>query len=244
MEEIIEFKNKIRQLKTLIDNIESTKKDESSQEDPDELGELPYKVIHYKQNPLSTCLERKKYEREKLKKENERLRSRLSLIESGNSADVTRRIDDAVNSADQIEILTRKVNQLKQREEKILNQFTKTSREFREVCYLLTGYRIDPLKNEIFRLSHMYAEQEEDKLYFEIKRNGVISLLKNSYTDQFSCYIPTYLEEADSFPGFLAAITLDLFKSSSQTIEDASSMDMSTDMSATMSTTIVPRNEN
>lgn len=181
----------------------------------DYLGEMPYRVIHLIDNPAAKEIQNKESMYDSIKSENERLRARLSILESGNNADVTMRIDDAVNSSHQIELLSQKVNQLKAREEKILNSFKKTSREFREVCYLLTGYRIDPLKDDIFRLSHMYAEREEDKLFFEVKREGT-TLLKNEYTDRYSENVSTYLEGADSFPAFLASITLDLFKSSTQ----------------------------
>jgi mitotic spindle assembly checkpoint protein MAD1 len=218
----------------LVGQIAPTKQaDESA---PIRIGELPYRVIHLKNNPHKQVIEKKEAQYDSLSRENDRLRARLSLIESGNSADVTRRIENAVNSAGQIEQLTKKVNELKAREDKILDSFKKTSREFREVCYLLTGYRIDPLKDDIFRLSHMYAEHEEDKLYFEVKSDGTVNLLKNEFTDRYKEFISTYLEEADSFPAFLAAITLDLFKATTQ-------MEMSMNMSTTMSqdTTIISK---
>lgn len=195
-----------------------------------ELGDLPHRVIHLKNNPLTNWSRREQQEYENLKRDNERMRARLSLIEEGNNADITMRIDEAVNSTNQISMLTRKVAELKEREDKILNSFKKTSREFREVCYLLTGYRIDPLKDDIVRLSHMYAEHEEDKLFFELKGDGTISLLENDYANQYSEFITTYLEEADSFPAFLSALTLDLFKATSHSV----------DMTVDMSTTCVP----
>lgn len=194
------------------------------------MGELPHKVIHLKNNPFQMKMKAKERELDELKEENDRLRARLDLLESGNNADITRRIDDAVNNAQQIETLSRKVSEFQKREVKILDSFRKTSREFREVCYLLTGYRVDALKDRIYRLSNMYADSEEDKLFFEIAPDGSIQLLKNEYSDRLSEYINTYLENADSFPAFLASITLDLFKSSTQLAP----------MSMCMSTTIQP----
>lgn len=246
MEKILSLKESSQRLESLIREFEDEqarrleeerKIVEANKRDPydtwrEHSGELPFRVIHFNDNPTDRFISERKNSIEELRRENERLRARLALLESGNTTDVTRRIDDAVNSSDKIELLTCKVNELKLREEKILNSFKKTSREFREVCYLLTGFRIDPLKDDIFRLSHMYAEHEEDKLFFEVKRDGTILLLKNEYTDQYDSFITTYLEEADSFPAFLAAITLDLFKSQTQSV----------DMSVTMSTTVLPAN--
>lgn len=200
-------------------------------EHQEQSGELPYNVIHLKNNPHQMVMKAKDQELADLKKENDRLRARLSLLESGNDADITRRIDDAIDNAKQIEILTGKLAEMKKREDKILDSFRKISREFREVCYLLTGYRVDALKGSIYRLSHMYAESEEDKLFFEIAPEGSIQLLKNGYSDRLSEQISLYLESADSFPAFLASITLDLFKSSTQL----------TPMSMCMSTTIQPK---
>ena len=231
MDKITEVKDKLNELKMLIEDIDSSDKFlEEEDQLHKELGDLPYKVIHLNKNPIDRALKKKQSDIEAIKRDNDKLAARLSLLEAGTSADVTRRIDDAVNSANQIELLTRKVEALKCREDKTLNSFKTISREFREVCYLLTGYRIDPLKDDIFRLSHMYAEHEEDRLFFEVKRDSTINLLKNEYTDQYTQFISTYLENADSFPAFLAAITLDLFKSSSQSV----------DMSMDMCTTIVP----
>lgn len=182
-------------------------------------GSLPYKVIHLRDNPFQRQLDRRKREIKRLREENERINAKLELLESGNDADVTRRIDDAVNNAHEVEILKRKLDEYEKRETKILTSFRKTSREFREVCYLLTGYRIDALKDGIYRLSHMYAESQSDVLLFEIAPHGEIQLLKNDYTDKISKFVNTYLEQGDSFPAFLSSITLDLFKSSTQVFQ-------------------------
>jgi mitotic spindle assembly checkpoint protein MAD1 len=48
--------------------------------------------------------------------------------------------------------------------------FRITSQEFRDVCYMLLGYRIDRLKPKLYRLSSMYAESPNDHLLFEVCR--------------------------------------------------------------------------
>lgn len=189
-----------------------------------------FRVIHLTDNPVDSAIKLRESEFERMRDENIRLKARLELLESGNESDVTKRIDNIMDNAQQVEALNQKLAELQNREKKILDSFRKTSREFREVCYLLTGYRMDALKDNIYRLSHMYAEHEEDKLLFEVKRDGTILLLNNEYTERLSHFISTYLENSDSFPAFLAAVTLDLFKSSTQSV----------DMSISMSTTIQP----
>lgn len=200
-------KNIIDQLESIIQQLKSKKVNNNEEQ---------HKIIHLKKNPASVQVAAKQLEFVSLKKENERLKARIEILESGADADVTRRQDEAVNIGHQVEELTKKVEEYKVREEKILTSFRKTAREFREVCYLLTGYRIDALRDGKYGLSSMYAEREEDKLYFHVGPDGVIELLKNDYSDKLSEFVRTYLESADSFPAFLSAITLDLFKSSTQ----------------------------
>lgn len=232
MESIKEIKDHISSTIELLGKLEVEVND--AKRAGDQLGEFPYRVMHLKNNPVRMATHSKAEELEESKKEIERLRARLELLESGNNADVTRRIDEAVNNAHQVDMLTQKVRELKQRETKILDSFRKTSREFREVCYLLTGYKIYAHREGIYRLTHMYADCKEDELLFQVSPDGVIQLLQSNYSDRLSEHISTYLQNADSFPAFLASITLDLFKSSTQLAP------MSMCMSTTMSTTIKP----
>jgi len=175
-----------------------------------------YRVIHYKNNPMKTEIKAQQMEMNMLEMENKRLRAKCEMLESGNGADVTRRIDDAVNTTIQVKLLKRKISEYKQREEKILDSFRRTSRDYRKAIYLLTGYRIEALKGNIYRLTSVFAEGNEDKLLFEISPFGALKLLKNEFSRQFSEFVVTYLENADSVPAFLAAINLDLFKSTTQ----------------------------
>lgn len=201
------------------------------------LTEFPYRVIHFKNNPHQLAIHAQNAEIEKLKRENERLKARLDILQSGSTADITRAINTALNSSSQLEKLSKRLSMAEKREENLLSSFRKRSLQFREACYLLTGWRIDALKDGIFRLSNMYAGNENDKLLFEIQPDGTIQLLENEYINQLSYYITKYLEDGDSIPAFLASITLDLFKSSTQLGSETMSMSM------TMSETIRPSNE-
>ena len=218
MDKLKELKEALEHSGTLVDEI----KDAMRQ---GQFGELQHKIIHLVENPADELIKLREFLCEQMKRDNERLQARLTLLES---SDPDTTIHETSNQSKQIEILSRKVEELKSREEKILNSCRKSTREFREVCYLLTGYRIDPLKDGIFRLSHMYAESEDDQLFFEVQSDGTVSLLENEYTNRYSELISTYLNQGDSFPAFLASITLDLFKSTTHAVE--MSMRMSTTM--------------
>lgn len=201
-----------------------------------ELGELEHRVVHFKQNPSKTYLKTKQTEIDRLKKENSRLRARLALLESGSNADVTIAISSAIHDTDRIVKLKRLLDIARAQEQTILDGFRKDSLSYKEFCYLLTGWRIDALKDGIFRLTHMYAESENDVLIFEISSDqSQCQLLETEYSNRLSSQIETYLVESDSFPAFLAAITLDLFKSTT-----LAQRNETMSMSMSMSTTILP----
>ena len=57
---------------------------------------------------------------------------------------------------------------------RLMEAFKKTSREIREVCYQLTGYKIDIPTSNQYRLTSMYAESVNDFLLFQVKIFTVI----------------------------------------------------------------------
>lgn len=62
-----------------------------------------------------------------------------------------------------------------------------------------------------FRITNMYAENENEYLSFECE-NGLIKLLETPYLGTLDDLVSTYLRQCDSIPAFLSALTLDLFK--------------------------------
>lgn len=229
MDHIEKMKILVTELDRLLDE---AKQDDSSGNE--ELGDLPYRVVHLNQNPFAIQIQKEELEFDLLRRDNDRLKARLSLIETGNSVDITMRIEEAVNNAQQIEKLKQEVDDYKNREEKISSSLRKTASDFRQACLSLVGFRVDALKNNIYRLTHQHAVREEDKLFFEVKRDGTIVLLKNKYSNRFSDLVTTYIDKGDSIPSFLAAVNLEIFKS--QSLDSTQSVDMS----MTMSTTILP----
>lgn len=149
---------------------------------------------------------------DKLKIENRRLRARCELLESGNNADVTRRIDDAVNQSHQVEMYTQRISEFKNREEKIIETLGKKALELRTAFFIMTGYSVYACKDIVYKVKSKYAEGKEDKLVFQLSPQGKIKLIENDYSRRFSKHISTYLADgADHFPAFLASVTLELF---------------------------------
>ena len=75
--------------------------------------------------------------------------------------------------------------------------------------------RVDALKQKIYKLSHMYANHD-DCLFIE-KDIGTV-LLETPFSAQFIDLIDKYLKEYDSFPTFLASVSLRLFEKKQLTV--------------------------
>lgn len=204
--ELNELRNEISKLRSINSQLENINKSLCFE------GNDPYRVIHLKQNPLSTDIEQQIQEFKRLEDENRRLNARLELYESGSDADVTRKLDEGIKNTLEVEKLNRKLSSAEKRQQNIIEAFKKTSKEFREVCYVLTGFRIDSLKQNTYRLSHIYAESPNDILLFEWDSDRTIKLLENSYSQKLKDSVQTYLTQHDSFPAFLASLTLELFR--------------------------------
>lgn len=99
------------------------------------------------------------------------------------------------------------------RKTRLIDAFKKTSQDFREVCFQLTGYRIDGLADSTtYRLTPIYAENSTDHLLFKRDdRTGECSLLETAFSSQLSDLIELHLAQQNSIPVFLSAVTTDLF---------------------------------
>ena len=211
-----EFKKQINQLKDELrryqelnaqyENIQSSAQSQTHKNDG-------YRVIHFSKNPVSGDYERQRVEFKRITEENERLSAKLQLLESGCDADVTRQLDEGIKSRQELEKLQKQLASAQKRQQNIVEAFKKTSKEFREVCWRLTGFRIDLLKQQnTYRLSNIYSDSPEDFLLFELEANNTIKLLENEYSRRLSDSVNIYLTEHDSYPAFLASLTLDLFR--------------------------------
>ena len=87
---------------------------------------------------------------------------------------------------------------------------------FREFVYLTSGYKIELLDNNIYKLQSMYFDQSSDYILFQCKLNILkqiqsIELLQSNCSNTIDKNVMMYLNKLNSIPAFLAALTLDLF---------------------------------
>lgn len=197
----------------------SSAKNSEAQTDPvkfagEEKGEAAFKIVHFRENPVEIASRQRLEAAKKLEEENELLRARIKILEKfGCCEDLTAKVQQNLQQGGElfeVKSLSEKLNAAETKNRRLLEAFKRTSKEFREVCYLLTGYRIDIPTQGKYRLSHMYAELPGDNLLFERVENE-LNLLETSYSTRLGPLIETYLHEHNSIPAFLGAITMELF---------------------------------
>ncbi|XP_063790678.1 mitotic spindle assembly checkpoint protein MAD1 isoform X1 [Pseudophryne corroboree] len=136
------------------------------------------KVIHFSMNPASKAQQQRKDEAQSLQEECIKLRELVRVLEGGAP------VPDKLEAAGSIQAATQEVTELKKQVEsaELKNQrlrevFQTKIHEFRTVCYMLTGYRIDITTENQYRLTSMYAEQKDDNLLFKAGIKLHLSLL-------------------------------------------------------------------
>ncbi|XP_022249610.1 mitotic spindle assembly checkpoint protein MAD1-like isoform X2 [Limulus polyphemus] len=197
----------------LLGNFQPVKKSEgSTQTDavvlPTQQDHSQMRIVHFKNNPLDLAIQTRV---EDLRQENMTLKAKLEQLtqekpSTSSSLPCQEKCDPSSDTGGLKEQLT--VAELKNK--RLLNAFRKTSQEFREVCYLLTGFKIDVSSQNKYKMSHMYSESENDYLLFEYA-NGRLKLLETEYSSQLQELIDTYLKGHNSIPAFLSSLTLELF---------------------------------
>ncbi|XP_046553553.1 mitotic spindle assembly checkpoint protein MAD1-like [Haliotis rubra] len=99
-------------------------------------------------NPAEIAQRHREEEPKRLHDENDKLKQRLKLLEeSGGSVDdLTQKVEKKLQEPDagkEVEELKSQLTREELRNKRLMEAFKKTSQEFREVCYQLTGYKID-----------------------------------------------------------------------------------------------------
>lgn len=174
------------------------------------------KIIHVLQNPHALAQKAREEELEKLKEDNEKLKKRNQILEEngGMVEGITMQVEENLQQSSpskEIESLKSQLASAEMRNQRLKEVFSKTSKEFREVCYELTGYKFDiPCANQ-YRLTSMYAERQKDYLLFQQNPQGEIQLLQTDFSMTFETVMEKYLKEYKSLPMFLSHITMELF---------------------------------
>jgi len=173
------------------------------------------KVLHFKNNPLQQAAEEHESQLNKIQTENESLKARIKLLEEGHSKDLTILVGQKMEedaSSQEVQDLRDQIKSRDLQRQRLLEAFQKTSKSFREVCCQLTGYRIDGLQNNQYRLTPSLAENpSDDNLLFRLEEGGELSMLDTSFSSQLTELIELHLRRQNSIPVFLAAVIMDLF---------------------------------
>ncbi|KAH8307734.1 hypothetical protein KR044_011751 [Drosophila immigrans] len=180
-----------------------------------------YKVLHMSENPASEAYESTKNVVEKLQAEIERLKRRNKKLE-----DESEQTQTTSSGSGGLTMNFKEVNQLRAelesangRLKKMKDCFKAASKEFRDVCYMLLGYRIDRVgSNSHYRISSMYAESPDDYLSISVNESNCLALLESPYSQTLKPAIDQQLAANNSFPAFFAALTLELFQRATVTI--------------------------
>ncbi|XP_016968302.1 mitotic spindle assembly checkpoint protein MAD1 [Drosophila biarmipes] len=178
-----------------------------------------FKVVHLSENPAAEAYESSKNMMEKLQAEIERLKRRNKKLED----DETQRLNETTSTGG-MTMNFKELNQLRAELEsangkmrKMKDCFKAAREEFRDVCYMLLGYRIDRIgANSNYRISSMFAEGPDDYLDISLNESNCLALLESPYSHTFNPPIDQQLA-ATNFPAFFSTLTLELFQRSTVT---------------------------
>lgn len=178
-----------------------------------EINRDRFQVVRFTDSPANEAYEAHQNELEKLQAEVERLRIRNRKLEEGND-ELTVRLNDSNMTMNVMELnnMRAQVQSLEAKNQHIKEIYKSASNEFREVCYMLFGYRVDRVGNTNYRISSMYAESEEEYLNFRLNESGtVLNMLETAYSESLADMVQSQLGTHGSLPAFLGNLTLDLF---------------------------------
>lgn len=104
--------------------------------------------------------------------------------------------------------------------QRLKEYFKSSMQEFRNVIYMLLGYKIDKTPNSHYKLTSMYADTAEDQICFQLNSDGALNLLENKFSSSLEELVELHLRHQKSIPVFLSAITLDLFNNKTMTTKN------------------------
>jgi mitotic spindle assembly checkpoint protein MAD1 len=161
-----------------------------------------FKVLHLAINPETQARAKSNNELESIQAENKILTTRLDELQ---------RKLNSVNSTEDVAELKKKADESELRIARLKEVFQKKISDFRRVVYLLFGFRIDLENNSRYRLSSMYAETQDDYLFFSFNEQMEFVLHETDFTASLDPRVMGFLTKFRSIPAFVSTITLDLF---------------------------------
>nr|XP_049701115.1 mitotic spindle assembly checkpoint protein MAD1 [Helicoverpa armigera] len=156
------------------------------------------KVLHLTNNPAAEAHKQMQVDLEAAQEEIKRLKA--ALRDGGSSRACP---EETQQLRQQLESSRIKLKRLKE-------EFTSSAQEYRDVCYMLLGYKIDRTGHKNYRISNMYAESSEEYLTFTLDDDG-IEMVHTDYSATLGELVELHLHQHRSIPLFLSALTMDLF---------------------------------
>ena len=117
----------------------------------------------------------------------------------------------SVESAKEIVTLREGLQKANTKNKRLNEVYTKMVQDFRDSCYLMTGFDITVRNTSQYRLTSMYAEDPEDSLLFQNNGSGNMQMLHTDFAMEMLEHAKKFLQRGASIPAFLSSVTLDLF---------------------------------
>eukprot|EP00056_Hartaetosiga_gracilis_P011570 m.175905 g.175905 ORF g.175905 m.175905 type:complete len:828 (+) comp13525_c0_seq5:80-2563(+) len=185
---------KIKTKTELDDTLTPTKSDSGADDEKEVL------ILHMKSNPAVWAA---RDDIAELRKENEELKMQLS------SSNSSQQFDMELNS--KVKELQAGIEQRDKKMQRLRQTFSDTVSDFLDACYELTGYKIEMIHSNRFRLRSMYAESADDCIIFRITKEKGVELLQSYFVEQLDESIMECVTKRHSIPSFLSTVTLHLF---------------------------------
>ena len=180
-------------------------------------------VLHMANNPMQQALEKREQDILEMREERDALRTRVQLLEEGQTKDLTIMVGKKMEegeSSEEISHMKEELEKAELRKQRLMEAFKKTSSDFREVVYQLTGYRIDVLADHKYRMTPLCAENSADHLLFQKAKSGEIQMLESEFSLKLRELMELHLEKQNSIPMFLAGLIRHLWRRQSGEDED------------------------
>ena len=214
-QKVIEAPNKDleEKLRTLEEKNEKLESELERRSIKGDFNPMDTKVIHFTNNPTALAIEKRAAQMSELTSENIALKARVQLLEQGQTTDLTMMVGAKVeeSEAEQVKALKDELEKADVKKKRLMEAFKKTSQDFREVVYHLTGYRIDVLQENKYRMLPLYAESQDDSLLFQKSKSGEIQMLESEFSLELSELMEEHLERNNSIPMFLAGLIMQLY---------------------------------
>ncbi|XP_059469945.1 mitotic spindle assembly checkpoint protein MAD1 isoform X2 [Neocloeon triangulifer] len=178
------------------------------------------KVMHFRMNPLAQEDARKAEEMKRLREANDRLKEKVKILQSKEKSflNVTAVADEnlQIESNRTINELRKQLESSEVKNTRLIEAFKKSSKEFRQSLYLLLGYKVERMQNGLFKLTSTYCADDE-YLLFNVRDDDTIEMPSTPFAETIQELIRLHLEDQNSYPAFLSALTLDLYSRQSYT---------------------------